>query len=231
MATNKYLDKAGLKEVLEKLKEKFAGIEALVLQGSVANVASLPSLSDAGMRAGLLYIIESADQTNVNFIEGAGKKIDPYSEVVTINTGTAESPVYKWCFLGSVFTVKDKVSFGTAFPTAPFNGQAFLYVGEDKYTYSQVPSPTDTDDPAVLGWFVNKGSGVYEPATEHAPEKVEILGNVVVTPYYIREDVAIKGGIYKWNETDSKWVSVSGTERMDSITEAEIDDLFSIFWP
>ena len=92
------------------------------------------------MRAGLLYIIESADQTNVNFIEGAGKKIDPYSEVVTINTGTAESPVYKWCFLGSVFTVKDKVSFGTAFPTAPFDGQAFLYVGEDKYTYSQVPS-------------------------------------------------------------------------------------------
>lgn len=230
MATNKYLDKAGLKEVLEKLKEKFAGIEALVLQGSVANVASLPSLSDAGMRAGLLYIIESADQTNVNFIEGAGKKIDPYSEVVTINTGTAESPVYKWCFLGSVFTVKDKVSFGTAFPTAPFDGQAFLYVGEDKYTYSQVPSPADTDDPAVLGWFVNKGSGVYEPATEHTPEKVEILGTVVVTPYFIREDVAIKGGIYKWNGTDSRWVSVSGTERMNSITEAEIDDLFSILW-
>jgi hypothetical protein len=223
MATKQYLDKAGLKEVLEKLKEKFADIEALVFQGSVADVASLPSLSGAGMRAGLLYIIENEDVTTADFIEGAGKTIDPYSEVVTVNVGTAAAPSYKWYVLGNVFTIKDKVGFGTAFPSAPFDGQAFLYLGADQYDYTAVASPAATDDPAVLGWYVSDGAGGYELATDHTP--------VAGTTYYTRDDVAIKGGIYEWDDTNSKWVNVGGAERMNRITEAEIDDLFSELWP
>lgn len=224
MATKNYLDKAGLKEVLEKLKEKFANIEALTFQGVVANVAALPSLSGAGMRAGLLYTIQNEGTTTADFVEGAGKTIDPWSEVVVVNTGTAAAPVYKWYVLGNVFTIKDKVGFGTAFPAAPFDGQAFLYLGADQYDYVAVESPAATDDPAVLGWYVSaagSGSG-YAPATDHEP--------VSGTTYYTREDVAIKGGIYEYDETESKWVNV-GADRMNRITETEIDDLFSELWP
>lgn len=223
MATKQYLDKAGLKEVLEKLKEKFADIEALVFQSVVANVAALPSLSGAGMRAGLLYTIQNEDVTTADFVEGAGKTIDPWSEVVTVNVGTAAAPSYKWYVLGNVFTIKDKVSFGTAFPSAPFDGQAFLYLGADQYDYTAVASPAASDDPAVLGWYVSDGAGGYEPATDHTP--------VAGTTYYTRDDVAIKGGIYEWDDTNSEWVNVGGADKMNRITEAEIDDLFSELWP
>lgn len=223
MATKQYLDKAGLKEVLEKLKEKFADIEALVFQGVVANVAALPSLSGAGMRAGLLYTIQNEDTTTADFVEGAGKTIDPWSEVVTVNVGTAAAPSYKWYVLGNVFTIKDKVSFGTAFPSAPFDRQAFLYLGADQYDYTAVASPAASDDPAVLGWYVSDGAGGYTPATDHTP--------VAGTTYYTREDVAVKGGIYEWDDTNSKWVNVGGADKMNRITETEIDDLFSELWP
>lgn len=223
MATKQYLDKAGLKEVLKKLKEKFADIEALVFRGVVTDVAGLPSLAGAGMRAGLLYTIQNEDTTTADFVEGDDRIIDPWSEVVTVNTGTAEAPVYKWYVLGNVFTIKDKVSFGTALPAAPFDGQAFLYLGEDKYDYKAVDSPADSDDPAVLGWYISDGASGYIPATDHAPESSKT--------YFTREDVTVKGGIYEWNETDSKWVNVSDAERMSRITEAEIDALFSVLWP
>ena len=84
-------------------------------------------------------------------------------------------------------------------------------------------SPAATDDPAVLGWYVSDGSGGYTPATDHEP--------VSGTTYYTRDDVAIKGGIYEWDDTNSEWVNVGGAERMNRITEAEIDDLFSELWP
>ena len=223
MATKQYLDKAGLKEVLEKLKEKFADIEALVFQGVVQDVASLPSLSCAGMRAGLLYTIQDEDVTTADFVEGAGKTIDPWSEVVTVNVGTAAVPSYKWYVLGNVFTIKDKVSFGTAFPAAPFDGQAFLYLGADQYNYTAVASPAASDDPAALGWYESDGSGGYVLSTDHTPAAGKT--------YYEREDVAIKGGIYEWDDTNSEWVNVSGADRMNRITEVEIDDLFTELWP
>lgn len=224
MATKNYLDKAGLKEVLKKLKEKFANIEAITLQGVIANVAGLPSLSADEVKAGIMYIIQNEDTTTADFVEGAGKTIDPWSEVVIVNTGTAAAPVYKWYVMGNVFTIKDKVGFGTTFPAAPFDGQAFLYLGPDRYNYVAVASPTATDDPAVLGWYVEAaGSGAgYAPATDHEP--------VPGTVYYTREDVAIKGGIYVCDETSSEWVNVSGADRMERITETEIDDLFSELW-
>lgn len=224
MATKNYLDKAGLKEVLEKLKEKFANFEALTFQGVIANVAGLPSLSGGAVKAGIMYTIQNEDKTTADFVEGAGKTIDPYSEVVVVNTGTAAAPVYKWYVMGNVFTIKDKVGFGTTFPAAPFDGQAFLYLGQDRYSYVAVESPTATDDPAVLGWYVSSaGPGGYVLATDHEP--------VSGTTYYTREDVAIKGGIYVCDEDSSEWVNVGGADRMERITETEIDGLFSELWP
>ena len=222
MATKQYLDKAGLKEVLTLLKEKFADIEALVLVGPVQNVASLPSLSGAGMRAGLMYIIENEDTTTADFYEGAGKTIDPNSEVVVINTGTAASPVYKWYVLGNVFTIKDKVSFGDTMPSAPFDGQGFLYLGDDVYNYNAISNPPAGSDPQANGWYEASGSS-YVPSTDTSVQAGKT--------YYEREDVYIKGGIYEWDDTNSEWVNVAGADRMNRITEQEIDDLFDELWP
>lgn len=223
MATKQYLDKAGLKEVLTLLKEKFADIEALVLVGPVQNVAALPSLASAGIRAGLMYIIQDEDVTTADFYEGAGKTIDPNSEVVVINTGTPASPVYKWYVLGNVFTIKDKVSFGTTFPTAPFDGQGFLYLGPDQYSYTAVASPAAGADPQANGWYESDGSGGYVLSSDTSVQ--------VGKTYYERIDVAIKGAIYEWDATASEWVNVAGADRMNRITEQEIDDLFDELWP
>ena len=65
MATNQYLDKAGLKKVLTKLKEKFASIDAIVFKDAVANIAALPALGDA--KAGWMYTITGEDTTTADF--------------------------------------------------------------------------------------------------------------------------------------------------------------------
>lgn len=223
MATKQYLDKAGLKEVLLKLKEKFAEVDAVIFRGAVANVAGLPSLSSSGIKAGDMYTITNADTTTADFVEGAGKTIDAYSEVVIVNQGTEAAPVYKWYVMGNVFTIKDKTSFGDTFPAAPFDGQAFLYTGPNTYDYTAVASPDPADDPSALGWYESDGSGGYVLSVDTAP----VSGKT----YYTREDVYVKGGIYEYDETSDEWVSLAGNDIMNRITEQEIDDLFDELWP
>lgn len=222
MATKQYLDKAGLKEVLEKLKEKFAEVDAVIFRGGVADVAGLPGLSSAGIKAGDMYTIQNEDVTTADFVEGAGKTIDPYSEVVVVNQGTATAPVYKWYVLGNVFTIKDKTSFGTTFPAAPFNEQAFLYTGPNTFTYEAATLGTD-DDPAALGLYESDGSGGYMLTTDTTPASGKT--------YYERLDEYVKGGIYEYDETNSEWVLLTNGDTMNRITEAEIDDLFDELWP
>ena len=61
--------------------------------GSVA-FASLPALS--ADKLGFVYNVTDAFTTNANFVEGAGKSFPAGTDVAIINTGTAESPVYKY---------------------------------------------------------------------------------------------------------------------------------------
>lgn len=223
MATKQYLDKAGLKEVLLKLKEKFAEVDAVVFRGAVENVAALPALSGATTKAGDMYTVNNEDVTTADFVEGAGKAIDAFSEVVVVNTGTEAAPVYKWYVMGNVFTLKDKTSFGDAFPAAPFDEQAFLYTGPSTYDYVAVASPAATDDPSAFGWYESDGAGNYTLSTDTAPAAGKT--------YYTREDQYIKGGIYQYDGTNDEWVSLAGNDVMNRITEAEIDDLFDELWP
>jgi len=222
MATKQYLDKAGLKEVLEKLKEKFAETDAVIFRGVVANVAGLPGLSSAAVKAGDMYTIQNEDVTTADFVEGAGKTIDPYSEVVVVNQGTATAPVLKWYVLGNVFTIKDKTSFGATLPAVPFDGQAFLYTGPNTFTYEAATLVAD-DDPAALGLYESDGSGGYVLTSDTTPAAGKT--------YYERLDEYVKGGIYEYDDTNSEWVLLSGNDAMNRITESEIDDLFSELWP
>ena len=221
MATNQYLDKAGLKKVLKKLKEKFASIDAIVFKDAVANIAALPALSDA--KAGWMYTINSEDTTTADFVEGTGKAIDAFSEVVCVNKGTESVPELKWFVMGNVFSLKDKVSFGEELPVAPFDKQAFCYTGENTYKYSAA-TPTGSESPAAYSWYEKVGEN-YTPSTD-----------VSVDPgktYYEREDDKIKGIIYVYDSAESKWISgaTGGDTDMVPITGTEIDSLFDELWP
>lgn len=61
MAQKTYLDKPGLQEVLLKIKEKFAPIEALIFKGTVADIAHLPALAD--QKAGWMYNVTKGGPT------------------------------------------------------------------------------------------------------------------------------------------------------------------------
>lgn len=130
-----YLDKQGLETVLKLLKNKISSIvDAVVFRGTVANVATLPSLSDTDVKPGDMYTVLNESTTTADFVEGAGKTIDPYTEVVVVNQGTVLSPEYKWYVLGNVFTQKDKISYGQALPNMPYDGMLFFYMGPDVTT-------------------------------------------------------------------------------------------------
>ena len=221
MATNQYLDKAGLKEVLKKLKEKFASIDAIVFKDAVANVAALPALSDA--KAGWMYTITSEDTTTADFVEGDGKTIDPYSEVVCVNKGTESVPVLKWFVMGNVFSLKDKVSFGETLPVTPLDKQAFCYTGENTYKYTAA-TPSGTENPAAYSWYEKVGEN-YTPSTDTSVDPGKT--------YYEREDDKIKGIIYVYDAAESKWISgvADSDTDMVPITDTEIDNLFNELWP
>ena len=221
MATNQYLDKAGLKEVLKKLKEKFASINAIVFKDAVANVAALPALS--GAKAGWMYTITSEDTTTADFVEGDGKTIDPYSEVVCVNKGTESVPVLKWFVMGNVFSLKDKVSFGETLPVTPFDKQAFCYTGENTYKYTAA-TPSGTENPSAYSWYEKVGEN-YTPSTDTSVDPGKT--------YYEREDDKIKGIIYVYDAAESKWISGTADSDTDMvpITDAEIDNLFDELWP
>lgn len=221
MATNQYLDKAGLKKVLTKLKEKFASIDAIVFKDAVANIAALPALGDA--KAGWMYTITGEDTTTADFVEGAGKVIDTFAEVVCVNKGTESVPELKWFVMGNVFSLKDKVSFGEELPVAPFDKQAFCYTGENTYKYTAA-TPVGSESPAAYSWYEKVGES-YTPSTD-----------VSVDPgktYYEREDDKIKGIIYVYDAAESKWTSGTADSDTDMvpITGTEIDSLFVELWP
>lgn len=221
MANKQYLDYDGLKEVLTKLKEKFASIDAITFKDAVANVAALPALSVA--KAGWMYTITSEDTTTADFVEGTGKVIDAFSEVVCVNKGTESVPELKWFVMGNVFSLKDKVSFGEELPVAPFNKQVFCYTGENTYKYTAA-TPSGTENPAAYSWYEKVGEN-YTPSTD-----------VSVDPgktYYEREDDKIKGIIYVYDSAESKWISgaTGGDTDMVPITDTEIDSLFDELWP
>lgn len=134
-----------------------------------------------------------------------------YSDVVT-------TKIKKWCLIGPVFDVSDRLQFGDTMPSNPVDGQTFLYMGETTYTYTPV-SPEGTEDPAALGWYHSTDGSTWEPATEHTPD-------TATYQYATREEQYVTGVIYVYDESQTKWVAQTAGDTMIAITKGEIDALF-----
>ena len=155
MATKKFLDYDGLVELVLKLNEKFAPIQALTFKGTVATISALPTV--AGVAAGSVYNVTTGGTTTADFVEGADQTLQDGSNVVAVNTGTEDSPVMKWDILGGVFDISDRLQFGLAMPASPESGQTFLYLGETTFTFDPV-TPEGTENPQEMGWYEFDGS-------------------------------------------------------------------------
>ena len=215
MATKKFLDYDGLVELVEKIEEKYAPIQALTFKGTVATISGLPTV--AAVAAGSVYNVTTGGQTTPDFVEGADQTLQDGSNVVAVNTGTEDSPVMKWDILGGVFDISDRLQFGTSMPASPESGQTFLYMGETTYSYTAV-SPTGDENPAALGWYeydsVNDAYALSSDTTVQAG-----------TSYFERSEQYVKGVIYVYS--GSAWVAQSSGDTFTAITNAEIDALFT----
>jgi hypothetical protein len=214
----KYLDYAGLQELVVKINEKFAPIQAIQYRGSVEDVASLPSLATTPI--GSMYNIVDEDVTTSDFVEGAGKKIEAGSNVIAVNTelDPAQPAIMKWDLASGIINVDDRLQFGTAMPVTDLtDGRTFLYLGEDTFEYNAVVNPTG--NPQEKGYYVEDGSGGYELTTDTTVQSG--------TTYYTKDAVLVKGIIYKYDLTNTEWVAQNEASEMIPILNSEIDALFA----
>ena len=217
MATKKYLDYEGLQTLVEQIKAHFSKTGALIFQGTVATVATLPALTGSGhAEVGDMYMFTADATTSADFVEGAGKTVNAYDEVACVDSDGAGT--LKWCILGPVLDVSDKLTFGAAMPASPADGDTFLYMGNTTYTYSAV-TPEGTENPSEEGWYVSDGSGGYVATTDTTVESG--------TTYYTRAEEYVKGVIYVYNASGSEWVAQSSGDSMIAITTNEITGLFA----
>lgn len=218
MGDRKYLDYTGLQELVAKIDENYAPVQALVFKGTVATISGLPTVS--GQKEGYMYNITTGGTTTADFVEGAGKDLRDGSNVAAINTGTDADPVMKWDILPGVFNIDDRLQFGNSFPASPENGQTFLYMGSTTYTYTAV-TPEGSEDPATLGWYHSTDGGTtWTAATEHTPD-------TTTYQYATRAEKYIHGVIYVYSTALTDWVPQSTGDTMVAITNGEIDALFA----
>ena len=214
----KFLDYAGLQELVTKINEKYAPIQAIQYRGSVQDVASLPSLATTPI--GSMFNIEDEDVTTSDFVEGAGKKIEAGSNVIAVNTelDPDEPAVMKWDLASGIINVEDRLQFGLTMPqTDLVDGRVFLYLGEDTFEYNAVSNPTG--NPHEKGYYEEVSAGVYELTADTTVDSQKT--------YYTKDPVLVKGIIYKYNLTDTEWVAQNEAAEMTPILNSEIDALFA----
>lgn len=212
MATKKYLDYDGLCELVAKIEEKYAPIQALTFKGTVATISALPTVS--GVDAGSVYNVTTGGTTTADFVEGAGQVLQDGENVVAVNTGTEALPVMKWDILGGVFDISDRLQFGSSMPASPESGQTFLYLGETTYTYGAV-TPVGTENPSEMGWYEFDGTD-YTLTSDTTVQSG--------TSYFAKNEQYVKGVIYVYS--GSAWVAQSSGDTFTAITNVEIDALF-----
>ena len=217
MAQKKYLDYAGLQELVAKINEKYAPIAALEFKGVKANIAALPTVADEAV--GNMYTVTTGGTTTADFVEGAGKKLQDGENVVAVNVSSTSTPDMKWDILGGVFEIDDRLQFGSTMPSTDLtNGRTFLYMGATTYTYDAV-TPVGTENPQEEGWYVSDGAGGYTATTDSTVQ--------VGTTYYEKNEEYVTGVIYVYDSSTTSWVAQSSGDTMIPITNGEIDSLFA----
>lgn len=137
---------------------------------------------------------------------------------LNLYTETVEGKVMKWCLLGPVFDVSNKLTFGFEMPSNPAQDNVFLFLGDTTYAYNEV-TPEVGDDPAALGWYHSDDSGAtWELATEHEADTTTYI-------YATKDEEFVQGVIYKYDETDG-WEALNSGDTMVAITTSEVDALF-----
>lgn len=213
---NKYLNYDGLSYLITKLDARYASIKAFVYKGSVANISSLPTV--ANVAVGSVYNIIAEGTSTSDFVEGSGKKVQAYENVVAVNVGTDANPDMKWDILGGVFDFSDRLQFGSSMPQTDLtDGRTFLYLGETTYEYDVV-SLTGAENPKELGLYELDGSDYVLTNDETVTAGKD---------YYEKVEQYVKGVIYKYSTSTSKWVAQSSGDTMVAITNSEIDALFA----
>lgn len=213
----KFLDYEGLTQLVTKLNEKFAPVQALQFKGTVATISALPTV--ANVTAGSVYNVTTGGDTTADFVEGAGEKLQDGENVVAVNVGTDQAPQMKWDTLGGVFDITDRLQFGTTMPSTDLtNGRTFLYLGDTTYTYDAV-TPVGTENPQEEGWYEYNGS------TYILTDDTEVQSGIT---YYKKNEQYVTGTTYVYSTDTSSWVAKSAAgEQMVAITTAEIDALFA----
>ena len=219
MADKKYLDYDGLVELVGKLKEYIGDTGKLEFKGKVDDVTELPELTE--QKIGYMYTILEEGFTTSNFTDGSGLKIAANSEVAVVEVDVDGTLTKKWCLLGPIFDVSNKLTFGTVMPSNPSNGDIFLFMGNTTYDYNYTEvTPEGTENPSEEGWYVEDGEGRYEATSDETVQ--------AGTTYYTRTQVEqyVTGVIYKYDSTSSEWVAQSSGDTMIAISNEEIDALF-----
>ena len=140
---------------------------------------------------------------------GAFVDLNVYTETIT-------QDAMKWCLIGPVFDVSNKLTFGKAMPSNPADGDDFLYLGDTTYTYDEV-TPVGTENPKALGWYVSDGAGGYELTDDETVQPG--------TTYYTKNEEYVQGVIYEYDTTEG-WQALNSGDTMVAITKAEVDALF-----
>lgn len=215
-AVKKFLDYEGLTQLVTKLNEKFAPVQALQFKGTVATISALPTVANAA--AGEVYNVTTGGDTTADFVEGAGEKLQDGENVVAVNVGTDLAPQMKWDTLGGVFDITDRLQFGTTMPSTDLtNGRTFLYLGDTTYTYDTV-TPVGTENPSEEGWYEYDGNAYI------LTDDTEVQSGIT---YYKKNEQYVTGTTYVYSTDTSSWVAKSAAgEQMVAITTAEIDALF-----
>lgn len=218
MAEKKYLDLEGLTQFKALCDEAYAINGALVFKGTVATISALPTV--AGCSVGDMYNVTTGGQTTADFVEGAGQVLDDGENVVCVEADDgAGGTVKKWDILGGVLDVSNKLTFGSAMPAAPEDGDTFLYLGNTSYVYTPVVDPDPAANPVEEGWYVSDGAGGYEPTVD-----TEVQSG---TTYYTRAEEFVKGVIYVYSSSATSWIAQSSGDQFTPITTAEINALFA----
>ena len=218
MADLKYLDYEGLELYNELIKQTYAPIQAIQYKGTVATISGLPTV--ASQAPGSMYNITEGGVATADFVEGVGAVVRNGTNVIAINTADEGEPaVMKWDIIAGVFSVDDKLTFGTAMPASPENGETFLYMGNTTYTYDGL-TPTGTENPKELGWYE------YD-STENEYNLTEDETVQAGTSYFVKREEYVKGVIYVYSEDATSWISQTSGDIFTPITEAQIRALFT----
>lgn len=216
--TKQYLDYAGLTELVAKIKALVGDAGHIVFKGTVADVAHLPTLNST-QAVGYMYTITAEGTTTADFTDGAGLHVAANSEVAVVEVDVSGTMTKKWCLLGPIFDVADKLTFGSTMPANPANGDTFLYLGDTTYVYTPV-TPEGTEDPAALGWYHSTDGETWSAATEHTPD-------TTTYQYATKDEQYLEGVVYVYDSTASKWNAKKAGDEISAIPVADVDALFA----